>query len=149
MTNAQNSEGNKQTSAKTVTVGCKLPNGLVCEMGKFGDEDYKSVTLNGANSAVVHGGYGITDGVDESFWNAWKKKHARLSFVQKGLVFAVGDIASARDHALDLSALKTGLEPLDPMKKVTGLNGETLLEVDSSHFAQAKRDVAQATQRRG
>jgi hypothetical protein len=149
MTDTQNSEGNKQTSTKTVTVGCKLPNGLICELGKFGDEDYKAVTLKGSNSAVVHGGYGLTEGVDESFWNAWKKKHNNLSFVKKGLVFAVGDIASARDHAIDLSALKTGLEPLDPLKKVTGPNGELLLEVDSSHFAQAKRDVAQATQRRG
>lgn len=147
MTDTQNSEGNKQTSAKTVTVGCKLPNGLICEMGKFGDEDYKAVTLKGANSAVVHGGYGLTEGVDESFWQAWKAKHKRLSFVQKGLVFAVGDIASAIDHAIDLSAVKTGLEPLDPMKKVTDAAGNPLLEVDSSHFAQAKRDVAQASRR--
>jgi hypothetical protein len=149
MSDPQNSEGNKQTSAKTVTVGCKLPNGLILEMGKFGDEDYKAVVLKGANSAVVHGGYGMTEGVDESFWAAWKKKHARLSFVQKGLVFAVGDIASARDHAIDLSAVKTGLEPLDPLKKIVGPTGETLVEVDASHFAQAKRDVAQSTQRRG
>lgn len=144
----QNSDGNKQTSAKTVTVGCKLPNGLVCELGKFGDEDYKAVTLKGANGAVVHGGYGLTEGVDESFWEAWKKKHKRLSFVQKGLVFAVGDIASARDHAIDLSAIKTGLEPLDPMKKITDAAGNVLVEVDSTHFAQARRDVAQ-TSRRG
>lgn len=143
MTDTQNSEGNKQTSTKTVTVGCKLPNGLICELGKFGDEDYRAVTLKGANDANVHGGYGLTEGVDESFWNAWKAKHKRLSFVQKGLVFAVGDIASARDHAIDLSAVKTGLEPLDPLAKVKGVNGEVLLEVDAGHFAQAKHDVAQ------
>lgn len=148
MTDPQNSEGNKQTSAKTVTVGCKLPNGLLCEMGKFGDEDYKSVRLNGANTANVHGGFGLTEGVDESFWAAWRKKHSRLTFVQKGLVFAVGDIASARDHAIDLSAVKTGLEPLDPMKKIVDPSG-AVVEVDSLHFAQAKRDVAQAGGRRG
>lgn len=143
----QNNAGNAQTSTTTVTIGCKLPNGMVLEMGKFGDEDYKAVTVKGSNSALVHGGFGITEGVDASFWQAWKKKHARLSFVQKGLVFAVGDLASARDHAIDMSALKTGLEPLDPMKKIVGPNGETLVEVDTGHFAQAKRDVAQARNR--
>lgn len=143
----QNNAGNAQTSTTTVTVGCKLPNGMICELGKFGDENYRAVTVKGANSALIHGGFGITEGVDASFWAEWKKKHARLTFVQKGLIFAVGDIASARDHAIDMSALKTGLEPLDPLKKVTGPTGETLLEVDSTHFAQAKRDVAQSRQR--
>lgn len=150
MTDQQNSAGAKANSTATVTVGCKLPNGLVCELGKFGDEDYKAVTLKGANSAVVHGGFGLTPGVDASFWEAWKKKHGRLSFVRLGLVFAVGDLASARDHAVDLSAVKTGLEPLDPLKKVTNpVTGDTILEVDGNHFAQARRDVAQATSRRG
>lgn len=143
----QNSQGNKAASTTTVTVGCKLPNGLVCELGKFGDEDYKAVTLKGANDSSVVGGYGLTPGVDAAFWDAWKKKHARLKFVKDGQVFALGDIASARDHAIDLSALKTGLEPLDPLAKVTGPDGKVLLEVDSSHFAQAKRDVAQASRR--
>lgn len=139
----------KVNGTATVWVGCKLPNGLVCEMGKFGDEDYQSHTLNGANSARVHGGYGLTQ-VPTDFWTAWVKKHKRLSFVQKGLVFAQGDLASAESHAIDLSTVKTGLEPLDPLKKVTNpVTGDVILEVDGNHFAQARRDVAQATQRRG
>lgn len=136
------------SSATTITVGCKLPNGLLCEMGKVGDDDYRSIVLNGANSAVVHGGYGLTNNVDASFWAAWLKTHKGLPFVRKGLVFALGDAASARDHAIDLSAVKTGFEALDPAAKVKDKDGNILLEVDSSHFAQAKRDVSQARQNR-
>jgi hypothetical protein len=35
------------------------------------------------------------------------------------------------------------------MKKIVDQNGQTLVEVDSGHFAQAKRDVAQASRNRG
>lgn len=140
MTEQQNSTN----STTTVTVGCKLPNGLICELGKIGDEDYRSVTLNGANTANIHGGFGLTPGVDAAFWSAWVKKHKRLPFVAKGLVFAQGDVASAHDHAIDLSATKSGFESLDPLAKVLDKDGNVLVEVDSGHFAQAKRDVAQA-----
>lgn len=140
---------NSSNSTTTVTVGCKLPNGLICELGKIGDEDYKAVVLNGSNNALVHGGYGLTPGVDASFWTAWVKQKKRLSFVAKGMVFAQGDLASAQDHAIDLSTVKTGFESLDPHKKVINpITGEVLVEVDAGHFAQAKRDVAQAQRNR-
>lgn len=43
---------------KTVTVGCKLPNGLIIEVGG------QSVELNGANASNIIGGHGITYDVD-------------------------------------------------------------------------------------
>lgn len=145
--NEQNSES-RANSTEMLWVGCKLPNGLLCEMGKFGDDGYQAYTLNGANSSRVHGGYGLTH-VPADFWAAWVKKNKRLTFVQKAMVFAQGDLASAEGHAIDLTAVKTGMESLDPHKKVTNpLTGEVLLEVDSSHFAQAKRDMAQIRQNR-
>lgn len=41
--------------AETVTVGCKLPNGLILEQGAY------KVELNGSNSSIVVGGYGLTE----------------------------------------------------------------------------------------
>lgn len=133
----------KANGTEMVTVGCKLPNGLVCEMGKLGDETYTTVRLNGANSARVVGGYGITPGVSASFWNAWMKKNKGLEFVRKGLVFAHTDEASAADHAKDRAEVRSGLEALDPMKKVTGPDGKVLVETDMNHFNQGRADVAQ------
>jgi len=127
-------------------IGCKLPNGLVCELGKFGDPDYKAIRLNGANSRrIVAPGsdYGITE-VPKDFWDKWVKRHARLDFVQKQMVFAVNDEASARDMAKDGAKVRTGLEPLDPMKALPGttdLSGKPLVEVDMDHFHRGRAEI--------
>lgn len=136
-------EPGKANGTEMLTVGCKLPNGLVCELGKVGDESYTVVRLNGANSALVVGGYGLTQNVSASFWAAWMKKNKHLEFVRKGLVFAHGDIASATDHAKDNAERRTGLEALDPMKKLVGPDGKVLVETDMNHFNQGRSDVAQ------
>lgn len=131
----------KVNGTATVIIGCKLPNGLVCEMGKYGDENYTRVILNGANSSRVVGGYGLTT-VSLEFWNAWYKKSKHLEFVRKGLIFAHGDDASAADHAKDHASVLTGLEPLDPVKdlaKVKGLDGKPLVEVDQTHFSEGQQ----------
>lgn len=134
-------EPDKANGTKMIWVGCKLPNGLVCEMGIRDDADYRSVRLNGANDAVI-GGYGLTQ-VSESFWNAWVKKHARLEFVRKALVFVEADRASAEAHATEAAEIKTGLEPLDPLKKITDPEtGKVILEVDTEHFARGRREMA-------
>lgn len=133
----------KAGGTQMVTVGCKLPNGLVCEMGKVGDENHTVVRLNGANSARVIGGYGLTQ-VSAEFWGAWVKKHKSLQFVRDGLVFAHGDDASASDHAKDFITKRTGFEAIDPTKKILGPDGKTpLLETDIEHWNQGRQDVAQ------
>lgn len=140
----------RANSTKMVVVGCKLPNGLLCELGARDDENYYSVRLNGANDSRIEGGFGITPNVPEDFWNKWVKTHARLDFVKKGLVFVEGDLDSARDHAEERSGVKTGLEALDPLKQdvkdpETGL---PLFEVDRAHLAQGRRDMAKLGQGR-
>jgi len=67
---------------QTVTVGCKLPNGIVLHLGE------KEQLINGSNSSVVIGGHGITEGVDKEFFDAWVEKNASLKFVKEGLIFA-------------------------------------------------------------
>jgi hypothetical protein len=105
----------------SVHVGCKLPHGLVLELGKKGDDNYKVVTLKGANDSRIIGGYGITE-VSKDFWEGWMKKTGcRLVPVKKGLIFVEGDLDRAQAHALDHASLKTGLEQIDTAKLPKGL----------------------------
>ncbi|MDU1294630.1 MAG: hypothetical protein E6973_01775, partial [Enterobacter hormaechei] len=50
--------------AETVTVGCKLPNGLILEQGGY------KVELNGSYSSLVFGGYDLTENVDKVAFEA-------------------------------------------------------------------------------
>jgi hypothetical protein len=135
----------KANGTAMVVIGCKLPNGLICEMGKYGDDNYERVVLNGANTANIVGGFGFTS-VSKSFWDAWVKKHQRMEFVKKGLVFQHNDEASARSHAKDLSGLRTGLERLDASKALPGTTdrntGKPLVEVDTVHLQTGRRALA-------
>lgn len=123
----------------TVTVGCKLPNGLILEMGKKGDANHKTATLNGANAAAVQvaGGYGLTE-VDGAFYEAWAKKHHWLPALKSGAIFVQDNRENATAAAIDTSELRTGLERLDPKAAPKGI------VVDADHMAQSRRDVAQA-----
>lgn len=135
-------EPDKANGTKMVTIGCKQANGILCEMGKFGQEEYTRVYLNGSNSARVIGGFGFTQ-VSQSFWEAWYKKNKHLEFVRKGVVFVHGDNASAEDHAKDRAELKTGFEPIDPMQPILGADGKPIVEVDAAHFQQGRQDMTQ------
>lgn len=141
-------EPGKANSTVMVVVGCKLPNGLLCEVGKMGDDNHTRVRLNGTNDARVIGGYGLTD-VSKEFWDTWYKKNRHLEFVRKGFVFVHGDAASAADEAKDRAGVLNGMEPLpqtgaDPrVKGLLGPDGKPMVETDLNHLAQGKTDVAQ------
>lgn len=110
-----------------VSVGCKLPNGLILEMGyKLGlggserGVDYKRVELRGANQhhvqdgpAPAHFEPGITHGVDEEFYDAWVKSHADSNIVKNKLIFKSKTHAEAKAQALDVTQRPTGMEPLN------------------------------------
>lgn len=139
-------EPDKANGTAMVTVGCKLPNGLIMELGKVGDDDYQTVRLNGGNDANIIGGYGLT-AVSKSFWDAWMKRNHKLGFVKRAMVFVHGDIASARDHAQDNAGIRTGFEAIDPEKKILGVDGKPLLETDMTHLNEGRAQVAQFQQR--
>jgi len=101
--------------AGTVTVGCKIPNGMILEVNK------KQVLINGSNSSLIIGGHGITEGVDKDFFEAWIAENKELSTVKGGFIFAHGKTEDAKAEAKDRKKNKTGLEPLDQEKKPTGI----------------------------
>lgn len=144
-------EPDKLNGTATVVVGCKLPNGMICEVGRPGDDNHRHVRLNGSNANVVVGadgkpvvgGYGLTT-VSKQFWDEWLKTHKRLDFVRNGFVFVHNDMASARDHAHDLAGKRNGFEAVDPNEKVLDREGRVILETDAQHLAEGRQAIANA-----
>lgn len=102
-------------SGETVLVGCKLLHGIVLENGRPGDDKYSRVELAGANTSVVHGGYGITR-VSAAFMKEWmaNKNNQKLSFVTKGFVFFHSQRESVESYFDGMKSERTGLERLNP-----------------------------------
>lgn len=105
----------------TVTVACKLPNGLQLEL-----EGKERVVLRGTAvpfgaAPVDVGGYALTQNVDADFWNEWLAKYKNYPPVKKGLVFAYAKPQDAQARALEMKDERSGLEPIDPDRPGPGL----------------------------
>lgn len=98
----------------TVTVGCKLPNGLHL------DVQGKRHTLAGANSSRIIGGYGLTE-VPKDFWDAWVAEHKDFPPVVNGEIFAQATSKSAEDKAKDQAEVRSGFEGLNPDNPAPGV----------------------------
>ena len=77
----------------TVNIGCKLPHGLVIEIGldpKTGrpTKDYEAFVLQGTLKAPAGAKFGTTP-IPKSVWEAWVKKNAKLRYVLDKSVFVV------------------------------------------------------------
>jgi len=103
------------TITRGVSVGCKLPNGLIAEVNGV------EVKFNGLNTSHILGGFGITENVDSGFWKTWLEQNKEMPFVMNGFIFAHSDVNSLKAETKEKSGEKTGLEPLDPNKKPAGV----------------------------
>jgi hypothetical protein len=122
----------------TMTVACKIPNGLMLRV--FVDEKYsvpvmaggvKEVTrsrptswsqkLNGparkigqdVAHQIMHGA-GLTHGVDADLFALWLEQNKDSDVVRKGLVFGQPKANDTIQQALEHRAEKSGLEAVDP-----------------------------------
>ncbi|SAL55022.1 hypothetical protein AWB70_04691 [Caballeronia cordobensis] len=102
-------------SSETVTVACRLPQGVHLDIVKHG-ELRKRVTLNGANSRDAVAGFGITEHVPKAFFEQWLADHQESPAVKNGLIFAHKRKASVEAQAEDNTDLKSGLDPMNPKK---------------------------------
>jgi hypothetical protein len=122
----------------TVTVACKIPNGLVLQTYDWetvtipvmagGVKDVKMAKatpwtqrLNGparklgqdVGHTIVHGA-GLTHGVDADMFAVWLSQYKDTEIVRNGLVFAqvkaADTVAQANEHRNE----KSGFEPVDP-----------------------------------
>jgi hypothetical protein len=142
----------------TVTVGCKLPNGLVLRLyrseevtvpvsgGGIAKEKRArqvggDVQLNGfasvfgeAPKALVIGGYAMTPNVDSAFFEEWLKQNKGSDLIENKLVFAHKTEASAKDQAKDQAKVHSGLEPLSPNvdKRIPRSSKKNLTSVETA-----------------
>lgn len=125
----------------TLTVGCKIPSGLVLQVYEMADHDEPvmgggvkvikrakqigpSVKLNGCARRLgydtphdIRGGVGLTYGVDADFFAKWLEQNKDEPYVTKGQVFAQPTEKNPREigaQIKDHRSLKSGMEPLDP-----------------------------------
>lgn len=93
--------------AATITIGCKLPNGITLDTPVAPGV---SVTLKGANKElIINSGYGTTE-VDAKFWEAWKSTHAGFQPLTSGAIFEAKSQNDAAAIAREQTERKTGLE---------------------------------------
>lgn len=96
----------------TVTIGCKLPNGIIMDAGET------RVRINGWNNNEIAGlSHGITRDVPADLWEAWSKEHAESKLVTNGFIFAEESEVRAKDKAKDNKEQKSGFEQLPQIKE--------------------------------
>lgn len=129
----------------TVTVACKLPNGLLLRVfqkvqdtelvmggGARTIERYEqvgdTVKINGVAVAFgkmptceMAGGYALTHGVDTEFWSVWFEQNKSSMLVKNKIIFGFESPERAKRHAEANLKVKSGLEPLDPFNPPQGL----------------------------
>lgn len=133
---------NQPRARDVVTVGCKMPNGLVLRLHKQethavpvlggGTRDEvrnvptgEQVTLFGTAApfgqqpkCLIAGGYALTPNVNKAFMREWMQQNANSDLVKQNLIFVQDDVHAAQDQGDEQAALRHGLEPLhqDPRK---------------------------------
>jgi hypothetical protein len=142
-----------KTGTDTVTVGSKLPNGLVLRLydettvhepvmggGTRAVKAYRAngreFTING--TGVMWGqqrpfqmawGAALTPGVPRDLWERWCDQNKGCAVLENGLVFAATKSADVVAKAKDSKGQKTGLEPLDPTQPMKVGRGATAMQV--------------------
>jgi hypothetical protein len=127
----------------TVTVACKLANGLILRVFDEtvesrpvlggGVKEEKVFLPTGTQYVVrgpivnlgayrqagelpdgIVGGYALTPGIPRDFWERWLDQNKHSDLVRNQIVFASSSYDRASGQARDMKDVKSGLEPLDP-----------------------------------
>jgi hypothetical protein len=117
----------------TVTIGCRLPNGLVLNPEE--KDLRKRITLNGQNRdpafrrapfiVLTGDSFGTTD-VDQEFWQKWRTDHAELPALKNGAIFVAKNVQDAERMSAELVKENTGFFPMPLEQK--GKDGKNELE---------------------
>jgi hypothetical protein len=92
-----------------VSVGCRLPNGIVLEHPL---DPNNKVELNGLNRAkVVGAGYGVTN-VPREFWDMWSSVHKDFGPFKAGAIFSASSESDVAIVAAEVAREKTGFEQM-------------------------------------
>jgi hypothetical protein len=126
--------------SKFVTIACKLPHGLLIEVGTPGLENYHRYELNGTYTgsrkgkpqSLVIDGYAFTS-IPEDAWIEWSKNHRGAQYLKNRAVYCESSIEGAQAAALTDGSLVTGFERLNPDKPAPGI------EPDNEHLKTLQR----------
>jgi hypothetical protein len=104
----------------TVLIGCKLPHGIVLK-GTSGQD----VKLNGVNTALIQGGFGITH-VSEDEAAYLFAVYEDFAPFKSNAIFThdTAKVADLKSIAAELSDVRTGFEAVDPKAPGSGLKPE-------------------------
>lgn len=124
----------------TVTVACKIPNGLLLRV--FEQVEHSEPVMGGGTQIVkravqkgplvkvsgpavpfgkapafhLAGGYALTPGIDKEFFDKWWEQNADLDAVRNRLIFASDKAETTIKRAEDGEKITSGMQPLDPVK---------------------------------
>ena len=100
---------NVAVGGTSVTIGCKLPHGIVLDHPL---DPSKKVELRGKNRSLIIGAeYGTTE-VDGEFWETWKTVHAEFPALRSGAIFEAANASDLAAVAAELKDEATGFEPM-------------------------------------
>lgn len=99
----------------TIIVACKLPHGIILEVGKQKIELKGSMQLGRSQTPFFMSAQmvGLTK-VPRDFWEAWLKDHQDFIPYKKGFIFAADKKKKVLDEAKEKETLLHGLEPINP-----------------------------------
>lgn len=138
-----------RSSPGTVVIGCKLPNGLILQLSTFeqssepvmggGHREVRvgrkigtkyvirgtSIPFGQIPKFIFAGGYALTSGVPEEFWDQWYEQNKDSDIVRRELIVAHKSMDDVETHCNSNESLLTGLEPINPDKLPRGVQTAT------------------------
>ena len=113
--------------AGTVTVGCKLPHGIIIEHPL--DPSIK-VALAGLNKVTIIGADYASTEVDAEFFGIWSKANKDFGPLKSGAIFAGKSSADVKAAAKEFGERETGFEPMKKKgdKRAAGVKPTTTVD---------------------
>lgn len=113
---------------EVVIVACKLPAGLIIEVGTLGQDNHARVEIAGPNSGlrtgrnngILVGGYAFTP-VRKDVWTEFVSTHKNAAYLKNRAVYAEDSMDKAQAAALTDGNTRLGFERLNPDKLPEGL----------------------------
>lgn len=147
---------NAQSSAKFVTVGLKHPSGIILHIDELrktaepilggGQREFTlaaalptKITLSGnafdpskPKVIVTAGGYALTPNVPKDFFDKWLSQNSDSDLVRNRLIYAEERQDYADKRGREQAELKSGMEPLDPVKDPRSPRGIEKMDAKSA-----------------
>jgi hypothetical protein len=116
----------KTAPSDTLTIACKLPQGLRIPLPTTGGE----LVIKGAGSPGAHSGHGYTHGVPKDVWVEIEAHYGDKKWFADEHVFAMAQMEDATAKAQEREDVPAGFEKIDPNNpnKVRGIGATIQVE---------------------